>query len=208
MEKNDKAKDAKDVKPAKDHNKDKKKVLAAPSQNQSILKKRPPASGDFRGVIRLVGKDMDGHYYLSEALRRVKGIGHTLGNALSNAILIKLSISPKALVGDLTEDQLNKIEEIIKNPKTAGIPSFMLNRRKDIDTGEDKHLLGTDLIFQTKQDIQREKDTRSWIGWRHSIGQKVRGQHNRTTGRSGLTVGVVRKSIAPASAGTKDEAKK
>jgi hypothetical protein len=36
------------------------------------------------------------------------------------------------------------------------------------------------------------------VGWRHSIGQKVRGQHNRTTGRSGMTVGVMKKALKAA----------
>ncbi len=194
MEKDNKPKE-KDGKPSKDHNKDKKKPLA-PTQQQSIVKKRSPASKDFRGVVRIVGKDIDGHYYLSESLRRVKGIGHALSSALIIAIQRELSISPKTLVGDLTEAQLDAVEEVIKSPGSHGVPSFMLNRQKDFETGENKHLLGTDLIFQQKQDIQREKDTRSWVGWRHSLGQKVRGQHTRTTGRTGMTMGVMRKTIA------------
>ncbi|MFH1246998.1 MAG: 30S ribosomal protein S13 [Candidatus Micrarchaeota archaeon] len=206
MEKDNKSKD---VKPSKDHNKsDKKKPASAPSQQMSVRKMRKPTSKDFYGVIRLVDRDLDGHYKVSEALRQVKGIGHSLSNALIAVIKRELSISPDVLVGDLTEDQLGKVEEIIKNPAGYGVPLFLLNRQKDYDTGTDRHLLGTDLIFQTKQDIQREKETRSWIGWRHSLGQKVRGQHNRTTGRSGMTMGVVRKALAPASAPAKAEAKK
>ncbi len=200
MEKDNKSKDSKEAKPSKDHNKDKKKpgVPGMASQSQTVIKRRVPTSKDFRGVIRIVGKDVDGHLYISEALRRVKGIGYALSNALTTAIQMQLSIKPTTLVGDLTEEQMNQVEELMKNPTKCGVPLFMLNRQKDFDSGEDKHLLGTDLIFQTKQDIQREKDTRSWIGWRHSIGQKVRGQHTRTTGRTGMTMGVVKKALAPA----------
>ena len=200
MEKDNKSKDSKEAKPSKDHNKDKKKpaIPGMASQSQTVIKRRVPTSNDFRGVIRIVGKDVDGHLYISEALRRVKGIGHSLSNALIGAIQSQLSIKPTTLVGDLTEEQMNQVEELMKNPTKYGVPLFMLNRQKDYDSGEDKHLLGTDLIFQTKQDIQREKDTRSWIGWRHSIGQKVRGQHTRTTGRTGMTMGVVKKSLGPA----------
>ncbi len=212
LEKDNKSKDSKDskeAKPSKDHNKDKKKSTGpvGPSQSLTVVKRRVSASPDFSGVVRIVGRDMDGHLYLFEALRRVKGIGHTLANALTIAIQRDLSLNPKTLVGDLTEEQMNKVEDLIKSPAAHGVPLFMLNRQKDFDSGENKHLLGTDLIFQQKQDIQREKDTRSWVGWRHSIGQKVRGQHTRTTGRSGMTMGVVRKALAPASAGKPAESK-
>lgn len=173
----------------------------------AIAAKRQPKSKDFRGVVRLVGKDIDGHLYLIEALRRVKGIGHSLTSALQKAIQKTLSIPSTALVGDLTEEQLTKVEELMKNPAAHGVPKFLLNRQKDYDSGVDKHLVGTDLVFQTKQDIEREKESRSWIGWRHSLGQKVRGQHTRTTGRTGMTVGVVRKALAKAGGPTAEGAK-
>ncbi|MDP3742021.1 MAG: 30S ribosomal protein S13, partial [Candidatus Micrarchaeota archaeon] len=159
-------------------------------------------------VVRLIDKDIDGHFKISEALMNVRGVGHTLSNALVLAIQRDLSIAPNLLVGDLTEEQLNSVEEVISNPAKHGVPFFLLNRRKDYEGGSDKHLLGTDLLFQMKQDVQRQKETRSWVGWRHSLGQKVRGQHNRTTGRSGMTVGVIRKALAPATAPAKAEEKK
>ncbi len=201
-------KDKKEAKTASKEQKDKgKKPISASSQQQTVVKKRQPASKDFRGVIRLAGKDMDGHLRVSEALRHVRGIGHNISNALIMAIERELSISPSALVGDLTEEQLNKIEEIARTPSSHGIPLFMLNRRRDYESGIDRHVLGLDLAFQTKQDLQREKDARSWIGWRHSLGQKVRGQHTRTTGRTGMTVGVLRKTIAQQAAAAKAEEK-
>ncbi len=87
----------------------------------------------------------------------------------------------------------------------------MLNRRRDIESGKDKHLVATDLTFQTRQDVQRHKDTRDWVGWRHLIGQKVRGQRTRNTGRTGMSVGVLRKQAAKAGGaaqpGAKDEKK-
>jgi len=213
MEKDSKQKDSKSTHGGKDAGKDgkdkvEKKKLGAPIQQASVRKKRQPLSKDFRGVVRLIDRDLDGHYKVSEALRLVKGIGHTLSNALVLIVQRDLSIKPDVLVGDLTEEQLNSVEEVIKSPAKHGVPFFLLNRRKDYDGGSDRHLLGTDLTFQTKQDVQREKETRSWVGWRHSLGQKVRGQHNRTTGRSGMTVGVIRKALAPASAPAKSEEKK
>jgi len=74
-----------------------------------------------------------------------------------------------------------------------GIPNWMLNRRKDLETGKDLHLIGSDLEFRVKQDIEFMKSIKSWKGWRHSLGLKVRGQRTRTTGRTGRTVGVHRR---------------
>ena len=50
---------------------------------------------------------------------------------------------------------IKKIEETITNPIKFGIPSWMVNRRKDTETGEDRHLVGTDLKFMQEQDIKR-----------------------------------------------------
>ncbi len=178
-----------------------------PSAATKAIHKRKPTSKDFSGLVRFIGKDIDGYCRISEALRRVKGISHSLANALAQTIEKELKIPQSTLVGDLTEQQFASIENIARNPGGHGISAFMFNRRLDLDTGEDKHLLGVELDFQTRQDIEREKTTRSWIGWRHSIGQKVRGQRTRTTGRKGLAIGVVRKTIMKAAAAAKAESK-
>jgi small subunit ribosomal protein S13 len=74
----------------------------------------------------------------------------------------------------------------------------MLNRQKDIDTGENKHLIGADLTLQIKTDIDGMKNQKSWRGFRHAYGLRVRGQHTRTTGRKGKAVGVKKKELLKA----------
>jgi small subunit ribosomal protein S13 len=70
------------------------------------------------------------------------------------------------------------------------------------------HIIGTDLTFRVKQDITNAKDMNTWKGYRHAYGQKVRGQRTRTTGRTGMTVGVLRKvMLAKAAAARGAEAK-
>jgi len=71
----------------------------------------------------------------------------------------------------------------------------MLNRRKDIQTGKDLHLLGSDLQLRVKDDIDVMKETRSWKGDRHARGLKVRGQRTKTTARKGRSVGVSRSRV-------------
>ncbi|MEM3102642.1 MAG: 30S ribosomal protein S13, partial [Candidatus Caldarchaeum sp.] len=75
-----------------------------------------------------------------------------------------------------------------------------LNRSRDPSTGRNLHLIGADLDLAVKEDIQTMMRTKSWKGIRHSLGLKVRGQRTRTTGRSGMTVGVSRKAAAQAQA--------
>lgn len=166
---------------------------------------------NFRGIVRIVGKDLDGHFNIYKALLRVRGIGATLARTLEKVIVRELKVARTTRVGDLTEEQIERLDEIVKNPAAHGIKAFMLNRQKDRDTGKNMHLLMNDLGFVQKQDIQFEKDNRSYKGWRFSLGQRVRGQHSRTTGRSGFTVGVMKKAIkeqkAAAAAGAQDKSK-
>lgn len=57
-------------------------------------------------------------------------------------------------------------------------------------------MVGAELIYFVKEDIEREKRIKSWRGVRHALGLKVRGQRTRTTGRLGVTVGVRKKKQA------------
>ncbi len=163
--------------------------------SSKVARRKDKETPDFRGIIRLVGKDIDGHMNVSESLRRVKGVGHNLAQNLSKIISTKLGISVDELIGNLSEEQFTKLEDVIKFPQKYGIKVYFLNRQRDFDSGENKHLVMSDLTFTTRQDAVRERDSRSYRGWRHSIGQKVRGQHTRTTGRTGLTVGVLKKAV-------------
>jgi small subunit ribosomal protein S13 len=179
-----------------------KPVIAPPQKEENP---------NFRGIVRIAGKDLDGHFTLFKALIRVRGIGTTLAKALEKVIYRELKVTKKTRVGDLSEEQITRLDEIIKNPGIHGIKTFLLNRQKDRESGKNMHLLMNDLAFVQKQDIQTEKDIHTYKGWRFTIGQRVRGQHSRTTGRSGFTVGVMKKAIkeqkAAAAAGAQDKGK-
>ncbi len=146
---------------------------------------------EFQYIIRFAGTDIDGTQPVTYALTNVKGIGIKL----ANAIMEKSGISPEARMGYLSSAEVEKIEDILKNPGKYGIPQWLLNRRKDRETGNDLHLLGSDLVLQTKNDIEELKKIRSWRGFRHSYGLKVRGQRTRTTGRKGKAMGVKKKQL-------------
>ena len=73
------------------------------------------------------------------------------------------------------------------------VPGWMVNRPKDVYTGEARHLLGTEVSTTLDEDINIMRKIRSYRGIRHETGQKVRGQRTKSTGRTGATVGVKRK---------------
>jgi len=148
-------------------------------------------SKEFRHILRITDTDVDGTLKVSYALTKIKGISLNL----ANAILKKAKISPDLRTGFLTEAEVEKLEEIIKEPTKHGLPNWLLNRRKDIETGKDTHLISADLILRTKMDLEQMKEIKSWRGYRHAYGLKTRGQRTRTTGRSGKAVGVKKKAI-------------
>jgi len=145
--------------------------------------------GEIKGIVRIAGKDIKGERSIYLGLTDIKGISFMF----SNAICQVLGLDPRAKIGTLDEETIKKIEDVIANPKKYGIPTWLLNRRKDIVTGEDKHLVMSDLDFAKKSDIQRLIDIQAYRGIRHMLGLKVRGQRTRSTGRKGRTVGVIRK---------------
>ena len=177
-------------------------------------KKTPGASGAPKrpektpsSIVRLSGKDVNGSLNLKRAIDQVRGVGTSMSNALVFAIETKLNIPKTSNLGSLSEQQIESIEEVIKNPAHYGIPTYMLNHQKDMESGKNMHFVSNDLLFATRQDVNRDISNRTWRGHRHQYGQKVRGQHTRSTGRTGTTVGVVKKAEAakamPAKAGEK-----
>ena len=57
-------------------------------------------------------------------------------------------------------------------------------------------MLTSDIPFTLRNDIERERITASWRGYRHLSGLKVRGQRTRTSGRKGGAVGVAKGGLA------------
>jgi small subunit ribosomal protein S13 len=151
---------------------------------------------EFKHILRIAGKDIEGSRKSVVALSEVKGIGYNL----SQVILQSLNINPYLRVGFLTDKELLDIENAIKNISTVGVPKWYLNRQKDMDSGADIHLITSDLDFTQSNDIEREKSVMSWRGYRHMFGLRVRGQCTRTTGRKATAVGV-KKAAGKAPAG-------
>jgi len=144
--------------------------------------------------VRIAGKDLGGNKKLIVAISDLRGIGYNFAYVLT----MKLGLDPRTRLGTLSEEQVKVVEAAVQNASSASLPQWYYNRRKDQETGETKQLLGSDLDFVQRNDIQKEKDIQSWKGVRHSLGLKVRGQRTRTTGRKGRTVGVRKAALVEA----------
>jgi small subunit ribosomal protein S13 len=148
-------------------------------------------SKEFNYIVRIHGTNLDGTKTIPYALCDIKGVGIRI----ARSVISKLDINPTLRLGSLSEGEVRRIDKAIDDPKSVGIPKWMLNRKKDPWTGEDMHLLSSDLELRVKEDIDLMKETRSWKGDRHSRGLKVRGQHTKTTARKGQSVGVSRSRV-------------
>jgi small subunit ribosomal protein S13 len=146
------------------------------------------SSQEYNHIIRIVGNDIPGERKIVVGLTQIKGIGYNFATAIVDI----LKINPNSNVGYLTESEAQAIEKLITDPSSANIPSWFFNRRKDIETGKDIHILTSDVDFTLRNDIERERITNSWRGYRHMYGLKVRGQRTRCTGRKGGAVGVAK----------------
>ena len=159
-------------------------------------------SQEYRHILRIMGTDVSGTLKASYAVAEIKGVS----SSLANAVLKKAGVNPDQRVGFMTESDVSKIEDVIKDPVKYGIPAWMFNRRKDSESGKDMHVLSAELALKIKTDIDGAKEIRSWRGYRHAYGLKVRGQRTKTTGRAGKALGVKKKTLlqkpgAPAEGG-------
>ena len=145
-------------------------------------------------MVRILATDIEGSKNLLTGIACIKGVGHNLANVL----LIKLEMDKTRKLTDLTDPEIEKIENAIKDPSALKIPIWMYNRRKDLETGKNLHLNTADLDFAKKVDLDLMGETKSYKGLRHARGLKVRGQRTKSTGRGTKAVGVVRKKSQPA----------
>jgi small subunit ribosomal protein S13 len=147
---------------------------------------------EYRHIVRIVGNDIRGEKKMVIGLTQIKGLGFNF----ATAILDILKIKPNSNIGNLTDENVQAIEKLILDPIASNVPVWFINRRKDIETGTDLHLLTSDIPFTLRNDIERERVAVSWRGYRHLSGLKVRGQRTRTSGRRGGAVGVAKGGLA------------
>jgi len=158
-----------------------------------MAEKGPTERQTATGIVRVAATDIDAGVSVRNGLRKVKGISFMFANSICSAS----GIDPTKKLGTLTPDEIKTIEGIISNP---AFPEWMLNRRKDFDTGKNMHYIGAMLDFRKREDINLLKKMRAYKGIRHELGLPVRGQRTRSSFRKNKTVGVSRKKAQPGKA--------
>ena len=149
--------------------------------------KKPEEKHEEESLIRILQTDIPGNKTVYAGLTRIKGVSWAFSNAVCNI----LKLDRKKKICDLTDEEKEIISEFVKNPK---LPEFILNRRKDFESGKDTHLIGSDLDLVKEFDIKRLRKIRSYRGMRHALGQPTRGQRTRGHFRKNKSVGVVGKA--------------
>ena len=143
-------------------------------------------SEEFRSIIRVAGTNLEGTEKVAFALTGIRGIGTRLAIMIVKAA----GFDPETRLGSLSDVKIKQIEEVLENLPKYNLPSWLLNRQKDVESGNNNHLIGPNLILRTKTDVDQMKQIRSWKGFRHTHGLKVRGQRTKTTGRNKKAVGI------------------
>ena len=153
-------------------------------------KKKSDRKPDFKYIIRLSNSDISGEKNVVYGLASIKGVGLHMATLIAD----RAGINRYTKIGDLSDAQVEKLQESIDNIVNTA-PGWMLNHRKDYDTGEDLHLVSSEIDMKLRDEINIMKKIRSYRGIRHERGLPVRGQRTRANNRKGLALGVSKKKV-------------
>jgi len=143
----------------------------------------------FQHILRVLNTNVDGRRKVMYALANIKGIGRRF----SNLVCKKAEINLNKRGGELSEEEIETIKTIIANPHQFNIPEWFCNRQKDRKDGKNFQVVSNNVDVKLRDDLERMKKIRLHRGLRHYWNIRVRGQHTKSTGRRGKTVGVAGK---------------
>ncbi|GER55300.1 40S ribosomal protein S18 [Striga asiatica] len=147
------------------------------------------ANEDFQHILRVQNTNVDGKQKIMFALTSIKGIGRRFANIVCK----KADVDMNKRAGELSSAEIDSLMVIVANPRQFKIPDWFLNRKKDYKDGKYSQVTSNALDMKLRDDLERLKKIRNHRGLRHYWGLRVRGQHTKTTGRRGKTVGVSKK---------------
>jgi len=147
------------------------------------------ADDSFKYMIRIAESDILGKLRLDYGLTSIKGIGYRIACIISDSV----GIDRGKRIGDLTDEEEERLVNFIEDELEDKVPQWMFNRKKDPELGKDIHIISSEMDLVIGDDINRLRKTRSYRGIRHETGHKVRGQRTKSNGRRGLALGVQRK---------------
>jgi small subunit ribosomal protein S13 len=178
-----------------------KKQKQASEESKDSGKKKIEHDANFNYIVRIANTDINGERSVVQGLTSIKGIGRHMASFVAD----KANVDRKLKFGNLNETQIQQLQTALQNiDQTA--PAWMMNRRKDLYTGKNQHLISVEVATRLRDDINLMKMIRSYKGVRHEAGLPARGQRTRANGRFGLALGVSkRREVKPTSGGKKEE---
>ena len=157
-------------------------------EKKEKTKKEKGQDPDFKYIVRISNTDIAGEKNIVYGLSSIKGVGIHMATLIAS----ELKIDRKSKFGKLSDSQIQMIQEKIDNINEIA-PRWMLNHRKDYETGKDIHLISSEIDMKLRDEINIMKKIRSYRGIRHERGLPVRGQRTRANNRRGLALGVSKK---------------
>jgi small subunit ribosomal protein S18e len=67
---------------------------------------------DFKFILRIFNTNIDGKQKIPYAVRKIRGVGRRF----SHVVTLKAGLDPNRRAGDMTDEEIEKIVEIITNP--------------------------------------------------------------------------------------------
>ncbi|XP_037592955.1 40S ribosomal protein S18-like [Cebus imitator] len=143
----------------------------------------------FQHILRVLNTNIDGQRKITFAITAIKGVGQRY----AHVVLRKAETDLTKRAGELTEDEVEHVITIMQNSCQYKIPDWFLNRQNDVKDGKHSQVLANGLDNKLREDLEQQKKIRAHRWLRHFWGLHVQGQHTKTTGHRGHTVGVSKK---------------
>lgn len=139
-------------------------------------------------LIRIMGTDIKAGSTLLYGFAKIKGVSIMFSNAICNV----LKFDKNRKISSLTEKETEKLEEFLSNTKKEGIPEWLLNQRKDLETGENLHFVSKDIDYNLLQLRRRLGKLKTYKGLRLRAGLPVRGQRTKSNFRKNKTLAAMK----------------
>lgn len=139
-------------------------------------------------LIRIMGTDLNAENSLLYGLTKIKGVGFMFSNAICHV----LKFDKNRKVGSLSEKEIEKLEEFLANPEKKGMPFWMLNMRKEYESGKDMHLVSKDIEYNLLQHSRRMGKLKTYKSLRKRAGVPVRGQRTKSNFRRNKTLAAMK----------------
>merc|ERR1711874_889930 len=109
----------------------KRKRASSPLESNHRAMALVLTDNSFQHILRIANTNVDGKNRIMYALTAIKGIGRRF----SNVVCKKADVDLKKRAGELSNAEIDKLITVVQHPRQFRIPTWMLNRRKDVKDG-------------------------------------------------------------------------